>query len=45
LLVCNEIHMNDDIVKRLPFGITAIVETKDGPVKIGGRSMRIFKVN
>ncbi len=45
LLVCDDIHISDDVVKKLPFGITVIVETKDGPVRIGGRSMRIFKVN
>ncbi len=45
LLVCDNIHISDEIVKKLPFGITVIVETGDGPVKVGGRSMRIFKVN
>lgn len=45
LLVCDDIHMSDENVKKLPFGITAIVETRDGPVKVGGRSVKIFKVN
>ncbi len=44
LLICDDIHIRDDEIKKLPFELTTIVETKEGPVKVGGRSMKILKV-